>query len=178
MKLKEELSMQTEMEELKSIVNKTFSIDILKRCRKRELVDARRVFSKILRERGYTLITIAKYLKKDHSTIINLMISVDTILKTDRMLLEKYIICRDTFLDGREAAFSRIKGRNLFMKVARLETEIEKMLLERENVLILKEKYTRLEKIINLINSRLHAGEEALLERKLYLLLNGKTLQS
>jgi hypothetical protein len=45
----------SEMQELTEIIKSVFNEDVKDKTQRREIVDARIVFSKILRERGYTL---------------------------------------------------------------------------------------------------------------------------
>ena len=60
-----------EMQQLADIVKSVFNEDVKDKIQRREIVDARMVFSKILRERGYTYASIGRFLKKDHSTIVH-----------------------------------------------------------------------------------------------------------
>ena len=54
-----------EMNQLKFMVNFVFDVDIISKKRKREYVDARMVFSKILNDNGFGPSIIGKYLKKE-----------------------------------------------------------------------------------------------------------------
>ncbi len=60
--------MNSEMSLLKNIIKGLFDIDIDRSVRKREIVDCRLIYSKILRDRGYTSVSIGKSISKDHST--------------------------------------------------------------------------------------------------------------
>lgn len=157
--------------ELKSIVDSVFGEDITIKRRTRNLIDARRIFSKILHDRGYTFSSIGLFLKKDHATIIHYLNDVDFLLKQEQNLLKKYIICRDAFLKDREI-LSIIKQKDIASTIFQLQNDNEKLLLERNFVLNLKNKYQRLDKIINLIDERIAEGYEIGFEKKLYGLLN------
>lgn len=157
--------------ELKAIVDSVFGEDIRIKRRTRNLIDARRIFSKILYDRGHTYSSIGLFLKKDHATIIHYLTDIDIFLKQEQHLLEKYVICKDNFLNGREI-FSDVKQKDIVSILFRLQNDNEKLLLERNFTLILKKKYERLDKIINLIDKRLEAGNEIKFEKKLYVLLN------
>ena len=67
-----------EMQELTEIIKSVFNEDVKDITRRREIVDARIVFSKILRERGYTHSAIGRFLRKDHSTILSYMRSMQS----------------------------------------------------------------------------------------------------
>ena len=58
------------MEKLKEIVSQVFDTNINIKTRKRNNVEARMIFSKILREDGNTFESIGKAINKDHSTIV------------------------------------------------------------------------------------------------------------
>lgn len=90
-----------EVEKLKKIVNEIFSVDIESKSRKRDLVDARKVYAKILREAGYRYEKIAKSINKDHSTIIHYVENIENIMSYDKDLMDKYMAC--------ELSFGRIK---------------------------------------------------------------------
>lgn len=156
---------------LKTIVDSVFGEDIRIKRRTRNLIDARRVFSKILHDRGYTFSSIGIFLKKDHSTIVHYLGDIDFLLKQERTLLKKYILCRDTFLKDRDI-LRVIKEKDVVSTIFDLQNENEKLLLERDFVLNLKNKYKRLDKIINLIDERIAEGDEIGFEKKLYGLLN------
>jgi hypothetical protein len=49
---------------------KEIEVDINKKSGKREYVDARFVFTKIMSDRGYAITILSNYLKKHHTTII------------------------------------------------------------------------------------------------------------
>lgn len=90
-----------EVEKFKKIINEVFSIDLESESRKREVVDARKVYTKILRDNGYRYEAIANSIKKDHSTIVHYIKNINNILSYDKHLMDKYIAC--------ELAFIRIK---------------------------------------------------------------------
>lgn len=58
--------------------------------RKRELVCARRVVAKILRDNSESLHSIGRVINRDHSTVAYLLKDFDVILKCDEMAREMY----------------------------------------------------------------------------------------
>lgn len=157
--------------ELKEIVDKVFGEDIRIKRRTRNLIDARRVFSKILHDRGYTFSSIGIFLKKNHATIVHYLKDINIFLKQEQDFLTKYIICRDAFEKDREV-LNLIKQKDIMSTIFILQNENEKLLLERNFILNLKNKYQRLDKIINLIDERVEDGNEIRFEKKLCGLLN------
>jgi hypothetical protein len=98
-------SIQQEVNELKQIVNNVFLLDLESKNRKREVVDARKVYSKILRNIGYKYDVIGRSINKDHSTIVHYVSDIESIMPYDRDIKDKYIAC--------EIAFGRKKNYQL-----------------------------------------------------------------
>lgn len=163
---------KSEMEDLQEIVENVFEVSLMNKKRLMSLVDARMVFSKILRDRGHTLTSIAKYLKKDHTTIMNYMDKVVYLLKQDDRLFENYMVSKDLFLKNREELIDEIKDKDLHMKIARANIQLDKLIAERNQVFEIDRKNTRFRYIIDLLNKRVPAGKEAYIENKIMQLLN------
>ena len=131
--------MQTEgmikdMKDLQKIIEQVFNVKILTKKRFIEIVDARMCFSKILRDRGYTLKSIGVFLGKDHTTIMHYVDKSVTLFKQEAMLFEKYMICKEKFLQDREVIIDRIKDKDVHMKVARLSNQVDTLIREREEI--------------------------------------------
>jgi hypothetical protein len=163
---------KSEMEDLQQIVESVFEVSLMNKKRLMSLVDARMVFSKILRDRGHTLTGIAKFLKKDHTTIMNYMDKVVYLLKQDDRLFENYMVSKDLFLKNREELIDEIKDKDLHMKIARVNIQLDKLIAERNQVFELDRKNKRFKYIIELLNKRVPAGKEAHIENKIMQLLN------
>jgi chromosomal replication initiation ATPase DnaA len=58
------------MEKLKEIVSKVFETDIMMKKRTRNNVEARMIYTKILRDELNTFASIGKSINKDHSTMV------------------------------------------------------------------------------------------------------------
>lgn len=163
---------KSEMEALQTIVEDIFKVSLMNKKRLITLVDARMVFSKILRDRGHTLVSIANYLEKDHTTIMNYMEKVVYLLKQDDKLFESYMMVKDMFLENREELMDEIKDKDLHMKIARINHQLDKFIAERNYVFEMDKKNTRFRYIIDLLNKRVPEGKEAHIENKIMQLLN------
>ena len=82
---------------LKTIVDTEFDLDILDKCRKAEYVNARLIYSYILRRRGVGLVRIAKSIDKNHATILYLVNNAPFYLKQDQDLEHSYENCLRMF---------------------------------------------------------------------------------
>ena len=78
---------------LRSIVNKVCRVNVLSKKRNREIVNARMIYSKILRDRKYSYVDIGMSLLKNHASVIHYCKSVNWLLKYDNNLQIKYEKC-------------------------------------------------------------------------------------
>lgn len=157
-----------EMDELANIIDSVFEVDIKNKSGKREYVDARYVFVKIMTDRGYTVTLLSNYLKKHHTTVIYYRNSACDLMETNEMFLKKYITCRDKFLIDKNGSIRISKKEELINRIDRL-------ILEKANLEKRYEGYKRLENIIELIDSRTPRGKESFMLKKINLMLNGIT---
>ena len=77
-------------DDLKKIINEVFELDLLRKTRQREYVDARRVFAHMLLKEGATFAGIGKYLGLNHATVHFYTKRFSWIIKSDLILREKY----------------------------------------------------------------------------------------
>ena len=161
-----------EMQQLADIVKSVFNEDVKDKIQRREIVDARMVFSKILRERGYTYASIGRFLKKDHSTVINYMRNVYSLLTQVNGLMAKYIVCRDLFLIDKEVLYINKEEKDNKLSIISLNNQIEKLILERENVTRMETKYKRIEDILSIIDKKTPNGKEKFILKKVNLMFN------
>jgi IS30 family transposase len=111
-------------------------LDISVTNQKQGVVDARAVYSKILRERGYSLEVIGKSLNKHHSTILHHLKNIDFLIEKDKNLRDRYIHCKLNFLRDKEP-FEIVskKDRDSYMSVVRLKNELEETIKSKNKIL-------------------------------------------
>jgi hypothetical protein len=156
-----------DMDNLRSIIEEVFEVDVMMKGGNRNLVNSRKVFSKILTSRGYTLSAIGKYLEKDHTTIIHYVRDVDALLKYTPNVLNKYLIVKDKFTKVEGEILMTVKERELKEMVDLLNARIEELITENNNY-----KWNRLQSVISLIEKRTPIGKEEFMYRKINQLLN------
>jgi hypothetical protein len=154
-----------------AIVNKSFNDNILRRSRQVNTVNARMVFSKILRERGHLLTNIGRFLNMDHSTIVNYMHNFDVYFTQDKHLLNSYIQCREDFFLTHDPVLS-YKEEDLRKEILSLRSEINDFKLQEKRINSSDQKYSRLEEIINLIDSRTPVGHEKKMKKRVERMFN------
>lgn len=161
------------MEKLKEIVSQVFDTNINIKTRKRNNVEARMIFSKILREDGNTFESIGKAINKDHSTIVYYVNQASVLIKQSIELSDKYLECKNCYIDNLDVVLPQMKYDELKNEVLELKLLINQLTIERNKIIKVQEKYNRIKKIINLVAERTHVGKEEFIERKINQMFNG-----
>jgi hypothetical protein len=162
-----------EMDNLKEIVNNVFDIDIMKKSNKREFVNARKIFSKILVDKGYGITDIGRYFKKHHTTIMHYMLDVDIMLKYSSKEFSKYLVCKEQFSSQVQHNGLETKEFKKNMYIVSLNNQIEKLILERNSLLKKTESHRRFLPIIDLLNKRTPIGDEDFILKRINHMFNG-----
>lgn len=122
------------MESLKQIVNEIFLIDIDSKRRKRTIVDGRKVYSKILRDLGYSYQHIGNTLDKDHCSIIHYVKNIDSLLEFDSVFNKRYNMCKKKFLlQNREIIMK--SNDNIHLQAITLSEKLEQLIFEKQELL-------------------------------------------
>jgi len=116
---------KTDIQILSSIIKENLKIDVSERTRKREVVDARRIFYKILRDMGMQYTDIGKIHSKDHSTIIHAVTSFNDIYAIDVEFRKAYKMVHDLFFSYKEENLLELKSKGeLIINIQRMEAHI------------------------------------------------------
>lgn len=127
---------EEEIIELKRIINDVFYIELDSKNRKRGTVDARKVYSKILKEAGYSYELIGKTINKDHATVLYYIKNLDSILMYDKILRDKYIACKNSFIKETESVSEQIKKDiDIYVTVVRLTNELQEAVSSKNKIL-------------------------------------------
>jgi len=88
--------MTLEEEKLTELVCLSFNVkDLIKPCRLRPNVDSRKVYSRILKDRGWNLTQIGRSLHRDHSTIHHYLKDLEWMLEHDAKLRDNYFSIKE-----------------------------------------------------------------------------------
>lgn len=159
---------QYEMDILTTIIKDVMGAEIVKRSNKREAVNGRKLFSKILSDRGYTRSEIGRYLKKDHSTIVHYMYDVDAMIKYTDGMADRYLTCKNYFNNSvTETTDEENKT------IIGLKLRIDELLLDREKLKGKLDINYRLKEIVDVLDYYTPKGKEAFILRKIRLMFNG-----
>ena len=169
--------MKQREDRLKDIVNQVFKLDIMEKNRRNEVVEARMVYSQILRDSEFmTLSNIAKSIDKNHATIIDYIKNFNYIIKPDERLWDMYLTCARIYNETDHIAntLELEECRNLIFslenKIKKLSLEIGRLNLEHETYKKRAETYPELYK---LIDERVRPKNVKEATRKLNTYLNG-----
>ena len=155
---------KNDVEIVRRIVEKVTGINLLEKNRKRFVVEARAIYSAILREAGYSFPFIAETLGKDHTTIIHYMKLAEDLKNTDRQMKRKLYRCRELFISEKQPV--------ILSEITDYEDELEKIkmrieLMNDELFQLKNSDKIRLSKIIKLIQENTPKGHELIVERKI-----------
>lgn len=122
------------MESLKQIVNEVFLVDIDSNGRQRSIVDARKVYSKILRDLGYSYQFIADTINKNHCAIIHYVKNIENLLEFDAVFTKRYNMCKKKFLIENREIIMRSND-NIHLQAITLSEKLEQAILDKQEVL-------------------------------------------
>ena len=164
---------------LSQVVYDQLGFDVFKDTRKRNVVDARRIYSKILFDKGYGYTEIGRTLGKNHATIMHYLRHFDVHIlysKTLKEGLQKVSYAYDLVLSD-EAEEDRRSRTELITLNQRLAERIESLLKENESlkkeINEIRKKRSRHYDLYNIIETRVNSENENLIKVKLNHLLNG-----
>ena len=107
-------------------INKLLNIDILEATRKREVVEGRVIFAKLMHlQNRHSLAKIGSFLNKDHCAIIHYLKVHDNLFATDKNYQKTFRLiseaCKPTFFVSKNLT----KLRPCVFKIRRYETRTE-----------------------------------------------------
>lgn len=106
----------------REVVNSIFRVDIMSKSRKRNVVNARMIYAKILREQNHSYNVIGHSISKNHASIIHYIKTINWLLAYDKPLLAKYKSCVE-LLNDNEESYSHLKKSELILLVKHLQKQ-------------------------------------------------------
>jgi hypothetical protein len=130
------------MDSLKQIVNLIFFVDIEDGTRKRRTVDARRAYSRILKDVGFSYEHIGHSLNKNHATIIHYLNSIDDLLKYDSVFERKFMLAKRQFLLENSYLMSNSKD-DIYAVAIGLENRLENFISKKNKIIEILNDYEK-----------------------------------
>lgn len=167
---------QYEFEKLHKTIDEVFNVNMLTKSRERKNINARICFAHLLVDRGYSKSEVARYMKKNHATIIHYCKSYDTYSITDKVLHEKYKDVQAIYLDKFDHVYKMDRER-LKKEVFTLREEISELNCQLQNqeeqLKEFRSKAHRMAAIHEIVDQRTKHGAEELIAKKLNTWFNG-----
>ena len=127
--------MTIEEETLYALVNEAFDVDIKRSTRKRAFVTARKVYARILKDRGWNLVRIGLSMHKDHSTVIHYLKDMDWLLDHDTHVRNNYLHIKKALDKKIEFnPLTRFTQEGLYEKIYELQDENKLLISALENL--------------------------------------------
>lgn len=166
--------MTIEEKTLYSLVNAAFDVDIKRPTRKRQHVTARKVYARILKERGWNLVAIGMSMHKDHSTIIHYLKDMVWLLEHDTHVRNNYLhIKRSLDKKIQFNPLTKFSTEALHDKIYQLQDENKLLISALENLDKKIKREERFKNIFKTIITKLPTSKTEEFEIKIKRLLNG-----
>lgn len=173
-----------QIKELREHIEREFGIENLReRRRYNDIINARMIYSYILRGLGYTLTDIGKSLGKHHATIINYLDNMEGYLQTDTILRDKFNkvsrsflgedieISNDSLNTNAALKYAELKEVELKNRISILESRIKELTSEvlehRSSNKFNSDDIDRFYNIFKLVKQRTKHGDEYKVFQKL-----------
>jgi hypothetical protein len=170
-----EKNKHNELVKLQRIIKKTIGIDIQDKSRYQDVVDARIIFSALARQIGCTFKQISFFLNKNHATVIHYLKNFDQLIVSLPSFKEKYDEIKSCFLEDKEPSVLMKESFSHKVNITDLKNQIERLILQKQQLMAFYNKNKRVEKIIDLINTKTPIGLEDFVRNKIIQMFNSST---
>ena len=162
---------------LRDLIKSLLKVDVkLSRTRKREVVNARMIYSYILRNCGWGYSAIGRSVVKDHATIMHYVRCFENYMKSDSELRNSYNLILSEF-NSRDQSVVFLTEDELKKELIQLRNENKKLSLKiidlNKELKSRVEKDDRLENIYKIITQRTIKGQEDKIESLINRMYNG-----
>jgi predicted transcriptional regulator len=158
-----------EMDVLKTIVSHAFGTNLVKKSNKKESVSARKIFSKILIDRGYTNSEVGKYLNMSNSSIHFYIKDVEYVFKFSPEIELIYKSCKDSFSN----VVSETKNEEN-KNIVTLQMRIDELISERDSMKKEINGIKRIKRIVDLVEFNTKDGDEDAVYNRIRKIFNQK----
>lgn len=161
---------------MREAIEEVFELDLFSTVRKRKYVNARMIFAKSMCDRGHTRTDVAKYLEKNHATVIHYLKYFDGYLATDMDFRKKYRDCTLTYRNKFEPVQKMNKSK-MEQRLIELRNDNENLRGKVESLMsqikTINRQENRFSEIYDVIHERTRRGTEEMVKNKLNQMFNG-----
>ena len=164
-------------ERLINIVNTSFNVDVRKKNRKREAIDARSIVCKILYDHAYTTNNIGKFLNQHHATVVHTLRMFPIYIEQDLLFRYRYDQCRETYCVEKKGSefdvfdFSNIES--LRNEIIRLKIENKSLINENKSLHSLAKEQIKYAPLLKIFKHRVTDKNVDTFKKKLRAIANG-----
>ena len=123
------MNLPIEAENLKDIIERKFNINLLDKRRHTRFIQARCIFSYILKRKGHGCFSIGKMLNKNHATVLNYFNNFSWFEKTDEVFRDSYEQINEQF-ESHSVIYTQLNEFELKKKLILLQKENKSLYLE------------------------------------------------
>ena len=117
------MNLPIEADNLREIIERKFNLELIAKRRYTRYIQARCIFSTILKEKGYGCFAIGKMLRLNHATVLNYFENFKWFLKTDKDFAESY-----------EQIYEQFQSNSvIYTQLQEFELKKQLILLQKEN---------------------------------------------
>jgi len=160
-----------ELRRLADICHIVFDADVFVSCRERPFVDARIVFSNLLKEQGMGPTAIGNVLSRNHATVLHYFRRGEALLETDKIFRKRYVTCREQFV-GEDPVFY-YDAPELRKKFIEVRDELDQTKRELYELRKQMKSDRRLQPILDMVRIRTKRGEEEEVANRINRVYNG-----
>jgi hypothetical protein len=117
------MNLPIEADNLREIIERKFNLNLIDKRRHTRFIQARCIFSKIVKEKGYGCFAIGKMLRKNHATVLNYFENCKWFLKVDADFRESYEQINEQFQSNSV----------IYTQLQEFELKKQLILLQKEN---------------------------------------------
>lgn len=167
---------KTKADRLAKIIKKKVGANITSKSRMKSAIDGRKIFSKIMRDDGYTLNQIGEYLNKNHTSIIHYCKVIEWLMDYDKEMVAAYGRCCDEYY-GDDSVYRTMSKAQLVLKLNEAQKKIKDISNRYANIYEKERQrsalYERFDMVFSLIAKNTPVGKEDKLYTKVKGILNG-----
>lgn len=166
------LDINKDLEIVTGIIREKFGVEIFDKKRNKEIVEGRLICAKLLHSAGYTYVSIGKAMKRDHSSIIYYVKTLNNLVIHPNELRFKYHECKDIYFKESNDLLDEINRTHYRDEIYLLNKKINNLTRNSNKYESFYDKYKRLEDIVLLINERTEFGKEDEVRKRIMRMFN------
>lgn len=166
------LDINKDLEIVTGIIREKFGVEIFDKKRNKEIVEGRLICAKLLHSAGYTYKSIGKAMKRDHSSIIYYVRTLNNLVIHPNELRFKYHECKDIYFKESNDLLDEINRTHYRDEIYLLNKKINNLTRNANKYESFYDKYKRLEDIVLLINERTEFGKEEEVRKRINRMFN------